>query len=65
MNALYLSVAQVEEFYGIGPRLLRAIRERRLVRFVRAGHRTVLVHRESLEKYLRARTSPAIGEARQ
>ncbi len=61
MTATYLSPAQVQACYGITPRQLQRMRERRLVRFARIGHRTVLVHRESLDKFLNARTSRAVG----
>lgn len=59
---LYLTPDQVQQRYGISERLQKSLRQRRLVRFCRPGHRTVLVERASLERYLRSRTMLAIGE---
>lgn len=61
---IYLSVGQTVDWYAISERLLKVLRQRKLIRFCRAGHRTVLIHRESLERYLSSRTSPALGEVR-
>jgi hypothetical protein len=63
-DAIYLTPGQVQHLYGIGGRLLRSIRQRRLVRFARVGHRSILVDRASLERFLQQRASPALGERR-
>ena len=59
----YITPEQTEARYGLTDRFIKSLRQRRLIRFCRAGHRTILIDRESLERYLRKRTSPAIGEA--
>ena len=62
MDEIYLTAETVEQRYGVSKRLQKSLRQRRLIRFCRPGHRTVLIERASLERYLRSRTTLAIGE---
>jgi hypothetical protein len=54
---------EARRFLGCTPRVLKELRRRRLITFYKVGHRSVAYDRPSLERYLKARKVPAIGEA--
>lgn len=49
---------------GCTARKLKELRQRRLIKFYRLGHRTVSYDRLSIERYLRSCEVPALGESR-
>lgn len=58
-----LNSQEARQFLGCTERKLKELRRNRAVRFFRLGHRTVAYDRVSLERYLKSRAVPAIGEA--
>jgi hypothetical protein len=59
-----ITPATVCREYGFSPRLLKDLRRRRRLPFVRAGHRTVLFLRTDVEAYINAHRVAAIGGER-
>ena len=62
MTARLLSPKAVEEEFGISRRLQGWLRATRQLPYYKVGHRTVLVSRPDLEKYLASRRVNAIGD---
>lgn len=57
-----LNAEEARHSLGCSPRQLKELRRRRLIKFYRLGHKTVSYDRVSLERYLKSREFPAIGE---
>ena len=57
-----LNDEEARQVLGCTPRKLKELRQRRLIKFYRLGHKTVSYDRVSLERYLKSREFPAIGE---
>lgn len=55
-----LSPEQAERFTGMSPRKLKRLRQARAVKFYRAGHRTIVYDRDSLQRWLASREVPAL-----
>ena len=51
----------VQSAYGLGIRLQAELRNKRFIRYVKAGHRTILYRRADVEKFIDSRTVQAIG----
>ncbi len=63
MNAqLFAPPPAIRDRYGVTLRQLKDARKRRQVTFAKIGHRTVLISVPSVEKWIAARTMPALGE---
>ena len=57
-----LNADEAMQSLGCSPRQLKELRRRRLIKFYRLGHKTLTYDRTSLERYLKSREVPAIGE---
>lgn len=62
VDRVYAPGPIIEELYGIFPDKLKSLRRARKITSVRAGHRTVLYSIASVERYLKSRALPALGE---
>lgn len=60
----YLTPQEVTELYGISRRYLKLLREKRRLKFIRLGHRTILYDTKDVEDLLRRSTVAAMPDGR-
>ena len=60
----YLTSQEITDRYGIRRRYLKLLREKRRLKFIRLGHRTILYDANAVEDLLRRSTVDAIPDGR-
>ena len=61
MNKNIITPDTLETEYGVSKRIQEDLRKKRVIRYIKAGHRTILYRRADVEEFLESRTVNAIG----